>query len=82
MTIARMGLKFKVMALMGQANAVGPTSIKGSLFSSCLNDRVSKLDDSRLTVLAGNAVARCDLAVIFIILYRQRAMNRNSVRVC
>ena len=31
MTIARMGLKVKVK-VMGQANAVGPTSIEGSFF--------------------------------------------------
>ena len=36
MTIARRGLKVKVIALkvkvVGQTNAVGPTSIKGSFF--------------------------------------------------
>ena len=32
MTIARRGLKVKVMC---EANAVGPTSIDGSFFSSC-----------------------------------------------
>ena len=33
MPIARKGLKVKVK-VMGQANAVGPTSIEGSFFSS------------------------------------------------
>ena len=37
MTIARTGLKVKVkVKVMGQANAVGPTSIEGSFFSNFL----------------------------------------------
>ena len=37
--IARRGLKVKVK-VMDQANAVGPTSIEGSFFSSCYRGRV------------------------------------------
>ena len=46
MTIARSGLKVKAIGqghgLMGQANAVGPTSIEGSFFLVLLCVRIFK----------------------------------------
>ena len=53
MIIARRGLKVKVM---DQANAVGPTSIEGSLFSSGVN--VQKT----FTAFRANDVQSCALA--------------------